>query len=60
MRPRLSIIVSDGFAKSSRKNLRRDELKVYRRLADEMLNLADERLEAALANRTIIEVICDE
>ncbi|MCY3816915.1 MAG: type II toxin-antitoxin system RelE/ParE family toxin [Gammaproteobacteria bacterium] len=49
-----------GFAKSSRKNLRRDELKVYRRLADEMLNLADERLEAALANRTIIEVICDE
>lgn len=52
--------MSDGFAKSSRKNLRRDELKVYRRLADEMLNLADERLEAALANRTIIEVICDE
>lgn len=29
-------------------------------LADEMLNLADERLETALANRTIIEVICDE
>ncbi len=49
-----------GFAKSSRKNLRRDELKAYRRLADEMLNLAGASLEAALANGTIVEVTCDD
>ena len=49
-----------GFAKSSRKNLRRDELIAFRVLADEMLGLTGAGLSAALANGTIIEVVCDD
>ena len=48
-----------GFAKSSRENLRRDELRAFRMLAGEMLVLDEADLEAALANGTIIEVNCD-
>ena len=48
-----------GFAKSSRKNLRRDELEAFRMLADEMLGLTRAGLTAALANGTIIGVTCD-
>ena len=47
-----------GFAKSSRDNLRRDELKAFRMLADEMLAMDDAGLRAALANGTIMEVAC--
>ncbi len=49
-----------GFAKSSRKNLRRDELIAFRVLADEMLGLTRAGLSAAQANGTIIEVPCDD
>ncbi len=48
-----------GFAKSDQENLRRDELRAFRMLANEMLELDAASLEAALANGTIIEVTCD-
>ena len=48
-----------GFAKSDRENLRRDELRGLRALADEMLGLDVPGLEAMLANGTISEVSCD-
>ena len=48
-----------GFAKSSRANLRSDELEAFRMLADEMLRLDEAGLKGALANGTIIEVTCD-
>ncbi|MDE0409372.1 MAG: type II toxin-antitoxin system RelE/ParE family toxin [Alphaproteobacteria bacterium] len=48
-----------GFAKNARDNLRRDELRAFRKLADEMLVLDESGIEAALTNRTVIEVNCD-
>ena len=48
-----------GFAKSDRGNIRKDELKAFRKLAEEMLGLDDKALQAAMANGTIMEVICD-
>lgn len=48
-----------GFAKSGRDNLRRDELKAFRLLADEMLTVDEAVIEAALSNGTIMEVDCD-
>ena len=48
-----------GFAKSDRENLRRDELRALRALADEMLGLDGPGLEAMLKNGTIGEVDCD-
>ena len=49
-----------GFAKSDRENLRHDELKALRRLADEMFALDKPGIEAMLANGTISEVNCDD
>ena len=49
-----------GFAKSTRDNIRHDELRVFRRLADELLAFDDRGLAAALKNRTIQEVMCHE
>lgn len=49
-----------GFAKSDRDNIRRDELKAFRRLASEMLAYDDKALEAAIKNGTITEIRCDE
>ena len=48
-----------GFAKNDRENLRRDERKVFRMLAGEMLGLDEAGVGAALANGTIIEVSGD-
>ena len=48
-----------GFAKSGRDNLRPDELKVFRLLANEMLAMDEGGLRAAVANGTIMEVTCD-
>lgn len=48
-----------GFAKNDRANIARDELKAFRMLAGEMLGLDDDALGAAMANGTIMEVICD-
>ena len=49
-----------GFAKSARGNLRQDELKAFRLLADEMLSMDEAGLGAALSNGTITEVVCDD
>lgn len=48
-----------GFAKNEQENLRRDELRLLRRLAGEVFRLDRAELEALLANRTISEVNCD-
>lgn len=48
-----------GFPKNLRDNIRKDELKAFRALADEMLEMDANALEAALANKTVTEVICD-
>ena len=47
-----------GFAKSDRDNIRRDELRAFRRLADELLGLGDAQLAAAIANGSLKEVRC--
>jgi hypothetical protein len=47
-----------GFAKSDRDNIRRDELKAFRKLAGEMLTLDDKALAAATRNGTIMEIEC--
>lgn len=47
-----------GFAKSDRDNIRRDELKAFRKLAGEMLALDDKALAAAMRNGTIMEIEC--
>lgn len=49
-----------GFAKSARKNLRRDELVVFRKLAGEYLALDRDELASAQAAGAIIEVECDD
>ncbi len=48
-----------GFAKNDRDNLRPEELRALRALADEMLGMDDSGLEAMLANGMIGEVTCD-
>ncbi len=45
-----------GFAKSDLTNLRPDELKAFRMLANEYLELGEEGLKALQSNGTIIEV----
>ncbi len=47
-----------GFAKSDRDNIERDELKAFRRLADQMLALDDAAIAAAIGNGTIMEIEC--
>ncbi len=49
-----------GFAKSGRENLRQDELKTFRRLANEYLALDRTGLSAAQAVGAIVEVKCDD
>ena len=49
-----------GFAKNERENLRRDELRTLRRLAEDLFGLDRAELEAMLANGTISEVNCDD
>ncbi|MGF1626913.1 MAG: type II toxin-antitoxin system RelE/ParE family toxin [Alphaproteobacteria bacterium] len=48
-----------GFAKNARDNIRSDELKAFRRLADEMLSLDAKSLTAVIANGTVMEIDCD-
>lgn len=47
-----------GFAKNDRDNIKRDELKAFRKLADEMVTLDDKALAAAMKNGTITEIMC--
>lgn len=49
-----------GFAKSDRGNIRPDELKAFRRLANEVCRLDDAALGAAVRNGTLKEVGRDE
>lgn len=49
-----------GFPKSARGNLRADELKGFRELADQMLGYDDAALGKALKSGAIVEVQCDE
>ena len=49
-----------GFAKSDQENLRRNELKTFRLLADEYLALDRKGLAAAEAAGAIVEVTCDD
>ena len=49
-----------GFSKSGRDNLRTDELKAFRLLADRMFAMDEAGLRAALSNGTITEVECDD
>ena len=48
-----------GFAKKDRGNIQKNELTGFRKLASEMLQLDNAALQAAMANGTIMEVICD-
>ena len=49
-----------GFAKSGRENLRQDELRTFRLLADEYLALDRQGLAAAQAAGAIVEVKCND
>lgn len=46
-----------GFAKNDRSNIKRDELKAFRKLADTMLDLPEADLTAAMENGTITEIM---
>ena len=48
-----------GFAKSRRENLRPNELRAFRTLAHEMIELDESGLDAVLANGTMSDVNCD-
>ena len=48
-----------GFAKKDRGNIRKDEMQAFRALASEMLQLDQASLKLAMANGTIMEVICN-
>lgn len=47
-----------GFAKNDRANIKGDELKAFRKLADQMLGYDDKALAAAMKNGTITEIMC--
>ena len=48
-----------GFAKSKMANIKKDELKAFRALADEMLGLNDGELKLVISNGTIVKVDCN-
>lgn len=48
-----------GFAKNDLGNIRKDELDMFKVLAQQVLNLEDERLEAALRSGTFVEISQD-
>jgi hypothetical protein len=49
-----------GFAKNEQANIDPDELAALRKLAEVMLHYDEAALSFALANKTLIEVICNE
>ncbi|MCY4388215.1 MAG: type II toxin-antitoxin system RelE/ParE family toxin [Desulfurellaceae bacterium] len=49
-----------GFAKSHQANIRQDERKAFRALADTLLELQETEVAAAMANGTITEVPYDD
>ena len=48
-----------GFAKSRTENIRRDELRAFKKLAKEMLALSDSEIEAMKKTRALTEVTCN-
>lgn len=48
-----------GFAKNDLGNIRKDELDMFKVLAQQVLNLEDERLEAAVRSGTFVEISQD-
>jgi len=49
-----------GFAKNEQDNIRDDELAAFKMLAAEMMAYADEALAKAIANGTLMEVMCND
>jgi hypothetical protein len=49
-----------GFAKNERDNIRDDELTAFKLLAAEVMAYDDEALAKAIANRTLLEVMCND
>jgi hypothetical protein len=49
-----------GFPKSAKDNIRTDELKGFKALAEEMLNYDAGALKRATANNAVTEVVCDD
>jgi len=49
-----------GFAKSERDNIKKNELKAFKALADEMLSYDKAALTKALKSSVVFEVKCDE
>ena len=49
-----------GFAKSDQDNIQRNELKAFRKLADEIFALDEKGIAAAMKNGTITEIECHE
>ena len=48
-----------GFAKNEQDNIRDDELEAFKMLAADMLAYDDETLARAIANGTLMEVMCN-
>jgi hypothetical protein len=48
-----------GYAKNNRENISSDELKVYRKLAGEMLAMSEPALAGLVKTGTIMEVYCN-
>jgi hypothetical protein len=49
-----------GFAKSEQDNIRDDELAAFKMLAAEMMAYDDDALARAIANGTLMEVMCND
>lgn len=49
-----------GYAKSGQDNINKAELKAFRLLAETMLTMDKDDVDAAITNGTIFEVICDD
>jgi hypothetical protein len=49
-----------GYSKSTRSNIRADELKALRRLADHLLNDSAEEIATSVKAGALIEVECDD
>jgi len=49
-----------GYPKSARSNIRSDELRALRKLADDLLNYTAEEMATALKAGALIEVECDD
>ncbi|VAW30414.1 FIG071147: hypothetical protein [hydrothermal vent metagenome] len=45
-----------GFAKNDQDNISKDELKVFKRAAKELLALSDEQIKLLIANKALMEV----